>query len=139
MPISDPSQGSQAVSCRGACAVLHLAWSFRSRFFEPHRASDELRELQNGNVLAGTDIDVGMVRRVMLDGPARLALFCAVGLALCVAQSSPCRAQEGSGNEGSTTSGPTLEQYLKEAGPDVTVVQHGALKIGGHSVTCGKR
>jgi hypothetical protein len=42
-------------------------------------------------------------------------------------------------HEGSTTSGLSLEQYLKEAGPDATVFQHGALKIGGHSVTCGKR
>jgi hypothetical protein len=77
----------------------------------------------------------------MLDGWGRLewALFCALGLALCAAQSSPSRAQEWSGNEGSTTSGPTLEEYLKEAGPDVTVVQNGALKIGGHPVTCGKR
>jgi hypothetical protein len=77
----------------------------------------------------------------MLDGRVRLrrALFCALVWALCAAQSSPSRAQEWSGNEGSTTSGQTLEQYLKEAGPDTTVVQHGALKIGGHSVTCGKR
>jgi len=69
----------------------------------------------------------------------RLALSCALGLALGATQSRLSCAQEGPGNEGSTTSGPTLEQYLKEAGPDVTVVQHGELKIGGHSVTCGKR
>jgi hypothetical protein len=75
----------------------------------------------------------------MLDGRAGWALFCVLGLVLGTAQSSPSRAQEWSGNEGSTTSGLSLEQYLKEAGPDVTVVQHGALKIGGHSVTCGKR
>jgi hypothetical protein len=55
------------------------------------------------------------------------------------AQPSPSQVQEWSGNEGSTTFGPSLEQYLKEAGPDATVIQHGALKIGGHSVTCGNR
>jgi hypothetical protein len=75
----------------------------------------------------------------MADRQARLALFCAVGLALCVAQSSPSRSREWSGNEGSTTSGPTVDEYMKEAGPDAKFVQYGALKIGSHSVTCGKR
>jgi hypothetical protein len=74
----------------------------------------------------------------MLDGRAGWALFFVLGLVLGAAPSSPGRAQE-SGNEGSTSSGPTLEQYLKEAGPDATLVQHGALKIGGNLVTCGKR
>jgi hypothetical protein len=77
----------------------------------------------------------------MLDGRARLrwALFGALGLALCAAPSSFSHPQEWSGHEGSTTSDPTLDQYLKEAGPDAKVVNHGALKIDGHSVTCGKR
>jgi len=72
----------------------------------------------------------------MLDGRAGWALFCVLGLVL---GAGPALAQESSGTEDFTTSGPTLEQYLKEAGPAVTLVQHGALKIGGHSVTCGKR
>src|SRR6186997_3607477 len=77
----------------------------------------------------------------MLDGRARLglALVCALGLAFCAGQPSPAGAQEWSGNEGSTTSGPSLDQYLKEAGPDAKVVEHGALKIDGKTVNCGKR
>ena len=54
------------------------------------------------------------------------------------ALAGPATAQEWSGNEGSTTAGPTVEEYLKEAGPDATV-SPGALKIDGHSVNCGKR
>ena len=77
----------------------------------------------------------------MLDGRARLrwALFCALGLALSAAHSSPSRSQEWSGNEGSATSGPSVDQYMQEAGPDAKFVQYGSLKISGHSVTCGKR
>jgi hypothetical protein len=73
------------------------------------------------------------------NGGSGWTLFFLLGLALAAAQSSASRAEELLGNEGSTSSGPTLEQYLKEAGPDATLVQHGALKIGGHFVTCGKR
>ena len=74
-------------------------------------------------------------------GRARLggALVCALGLALCAVEPSRAGAQEWSGNEGSTTSGPSLDQYLKEAGPDAKVVDHGALKIDGKAVNCGKR
>jgi hypothetical protein len=77
----------------------------------------------------------------MLDGRARLgwALVCALGLALCAVEPSRAGAQEWSGNEGSTTSGPSLDQYLKEAGPNAKVVDHGALKIDGKAVNCGKR
>jgi hypothetical protein len=76
----------------------------------------------------------------MLDGPARWALLFPLGLALgAPLQLNPSRAEKWLGNEGSTTSGLTVEQYLKEAGPDATLIQHGALKIGGKSVTCGKR
>jgi hypothetical protein len=78
----------------------------------------------------------------MRDGRARtfLALFCALGLALCLAETRTARAQDWSGEvEGSTTDGPTVEQYLKDAGPDVKFVAHGALKIDGKSVNCGKR
>ena len=42
-------------------------------------------------------------------------------------------------NEGSTTSGPSLDDYLKEVGPDAKLIAHGALKIDGKSVNCGKR
>jgi hypothetical protein len=73
----------------------------------------------------------------MLDRRASLALFCALGLALGAA--TPVRGQESSDNGDAKSSGLTLEQYLKEAGPDATVVQHGAFKIGGKTVTCGKR
>jgi hypothetical protein len=77
----------------------------------------------------------------MLDGRARLglALACALGLALCAAPASRASAQEWSGNEGSTTTGPSLDQYMKEAGPDAKLVEHGALKIDGKGVNCGKR
>src|SRR5689334_2281335 len=75
----------------------------------------------------------------MVDGRTHLAFFCALGLALYAMQSSPSRTQEWSGNEGSTPSGLTVEQYLKEAGPDAALVQHCALKIGGNLLTCGKR
>ena len=44
-----------------------------------------------------------------------------------------------SGKEGSTISGPSLEEYLKQIGPDGKVIAHGQLKIDGRSVNCGKR
>jgi hypothetical protein len=78
----------------------------------------------------------------MQDGRARIsvALFCALGLALCLAGARGARAQDWAGDvEGSTTDGPTVEQYLKDAGPDVKFVAHGSLKIDGRSVNCGKR
>ena len=75
----------------------------------------------------------------MRDGRASLglALAGALGIALCLA--GPATAQEWSGNEGSTTAGPSLDDYLKEAGPDAKVIAHGALKLDGKSVNCGKR
>jgi hypothetical protein len=78
----------------------------------------------------------------MQDGRARilLALGCAVGLALSLAQSSPARAQDWAGNaEGSTTDGPTVDQYMKDGGPDLKFFAYGSLKIDGKSVNCGKR
>ena len=60
------------------------------------------------------------VRFDMQDGRARilLALACALGLALCVAHTSAARAQDWAGDvEGSTTDGPTVDQYLKERRP----------------------
>lgn len=37
------------------------------------------------------------------------------------------------------SSGPSVEQYLKEAGPDAKLIGHGELKIDGRAVNCGKR
>ena len=75
----------------------------------------------------------------MLDGRAGWALLCVLGLVLGAALPTPARSQESSDDGGAKSPGLTLQQYLKEAGPDATVVQHGTLKIGGKSVTCGKR
>jgi hypothetical protein len=73
-------------------------------------------------------------------GRISLALVCAMGLALSLAGTGRARAQDWVGDaEGSTTDGLTVEQYLKEGGPDVKFVAHGALKIDGKSVNCGKR
>jgi len=65
------------------------------------------------------------------------ALFGAFLTAACLA--APASAQEWTFLEGSSTSGPTLEEYLKEAGPDAKLVKHGSLKIDGRRVNCGKR
>jgi len=35
--------------------------------------------------------------------------------------------------------GPTVEDYMKQAGPDVKLVPQGTLKIDGRTVNCGKR
>ena len=47
------------------------------------------------------------------------------------------RAQESTFLGGS--SGPTVEEYLKEAGPEAKLIAQGALKIDGRTVNCGKR
>jgi hypothetical protein len=75
----------------------------------------------------------------MRDGRAGLgvALFCALGLALGGA--TPANAQEWSGREGSTTAGPSLDDYMKDAGSDAKIVAHGAMKLDGKAVNCGKR
>jgi len=78
----------------------------------------------------------------MQDGRARIsaALCCALGLAFCLASPRAASAQDWAGSvEGSTTDGPTVEQYLNDAGPDVKYVEHGQLKIDGKAVNCGKR
>jgi hypothetical protein len=79
------------------------------------------------------------VRLVMRDGRAglQLALGGAFAIALCLA--SPVQAQEWSGNEGSTVSGPSIDDYLKEVGPGGKFIPQGALKIDGKSASCGKR
>lgn len=52
-------------------------------------------------------------------------------------QPSPVRAQEHTFLDG--PSGPTIDDYLKQAGPDVKLVPQGSLKIDGRTVNCGKR
>jgi hypothetical protein len=51
----------------------------------------------------------------------------------------PASAQQWAGKEGSTTSGPSLDEYLKEIGPDGKLIAHGALKLDGKAANCGKR
>lgn len=77
----------------------------------------------------------------MRDGRARLgwALAGALAIGFCLADLHAADAQEWSGNEGSTASGPSLDDYLKEVGPDAKLVSQGAMKIDGKAVTCGKR
>lgn len=77
----------------------------------------------------------------MRDGRVNLglALAGALAIALCAAHPTAGNAQEWSGREGSTTSGPSLDDYLKEVGPEGKLIAHGALKIDGKSVYCGKR
>ncbi|HVQ11327.1 MAG TPA: hypothetical protein VMS19_05435 [Methyloceanibacter sp.] len=77
----------------------------------------------------------------MRDGRAglNLALVGAFAIALGVAAPVAGHAQEWSGNEGSTVAGPNIDDYLKEVGPEGKFIPHGALKIDGKSVYCGKR
>src|SRR5512139_429503 len=81
------------------------------------------------------------LRFTMRDGRARiLALGGALGLALCLAQTHAASAQNWAGNaEGSTTDGPTVDQYMKDGGPDLKFFAYGSLKIDGKTVNCGKR
>jgi hypothetical protein len=68
-----------------------------------------------------------------------LPMLGAALLVFGVLQAPVARAQEWSGQEGSTQTGPTLEEYLKEAGADAKLINHGELKIDGRAVNCGKR
>ena len=52
-------------------------------------------------------------------------------------QPGVARAQESTFLDGS--SGPTVEEYMKEAGPEAKLIAQGALKIDGKTVNCGKR
>ncbi|MGH6735254.1 MAG: hypothetical protein ACRECX_04145 [Methyloceanibacter sp.] len=40
---------------------------------------------------------------------------------------------------GGTATGPTVDEYLEEVGPDASFVAHGSLTIDGKAVNCGKR
>jgi hypothetical protein len=77
----------------------------------------------------------------MRDGRAslRLALAGALAIAFCAAGPQAGSAQEWSGNEGSTATGPSLDDYIKEVGPDGKLIAQGALKLDGKAVNCGKR
>src|SRR5262245_10477706 len=59
-------------------------------------------------------------------------------LVLYAALATDARAQEWI-YESSTTSGPSVQTYMMEAGADAKLVAHGMLKIDGKSVNCGKR
>jgi hypothetical protein len=69
----------------------------------------------------------------------RLALAGALAIALWAASPHTGNAQEWSGNEGSTATGPSLDEYLKEVAPDGKLIAHGALKLDGKTVYCGTR
>jgi hypothetical protein len=75
----------------------------------------------------------------MRDSRLKIASVLAATVVLTCAFSPLAGAQEWSGSvEGSTVSGPTIEQYLKET-PDAKLIPHGQLKIDGKSLNCGKR
>ena len=76
----------------------------------------------------------------MGDGRAIYGLrrVCALASVLCVALATDGRAQERV-SESSTTSGPSVQTYMMEAGADAKLVGHGMLKIDGKSVNCGTR
>jgi hypothetical protein len=74
----------------------------------------------------------------MRDGRAGLKLALAGALAFALGVAGPAKAQEWV-YEGSTTSGPSLNEYLKSVGPDGKLIAHGALKLDGKAVNCGKR
>ena len=67
-------------------------------------------------------------------GGALLGVLVFGGLAL---QPTQPRAQEHTFLQGSA--GPTIDDYVKQAGTDVKIVPHGTLKIDGRMVNCGKR
>ena len=77
----------------------------------------------------------------MWDGRASLglALAGALAIALCVAHPRAGNAQEWSGKEGSTTSGPSIDEYLEQIGPDGKIIAQGQLKLDGKVANCGKR
>ena len=77
----------------------------------------------------------------MRDRRARLgaAFYVALAIAFCAACPVGANAQQWAGKEGSTVSGPSLDEYVKQIGPDAQVIPEGQLKIDGKSVTCGKR
>jgi hypothetical protein len=79
------------------------------------------------------------LRLAMRDGRARLKLALGGAFAIALGFASPIQAQEWWGNEGSTVSGPSIEDYLKEVGPGGKFIAQGSLKIDGRRAECGKR
>jgi hypothetical protein len=75
----------------------------------------------------------------MRDTSTRLegALLGALIFGACALQPGFARAQESTFLGGS--SGPTVDEYLKEAGPEAKLIAQGTLKIDGKTVNCGKR
>jgi len=67
-----------------------------------------------------------------------LAPLCAAMLGM-VLLSGSALASEWPNREGSPARGPSIEEYLEQSGPDAKVINHGALKIDGKTVNCGKR
>jgi hypothetical protein len=68
----------------------------------------------------------------------RFAAAVAFGLTVYADMGSAVRAQDW-GYEGSTASGPSVQDYLKEVGPNAIFVAQGKLKIDGVPVICGTR
>ena len=79
------------------------------------------------------------VRLAMRDVRAGLKLALGGAFAIALGFAGPAHAQEWSGNEGSTLSGPDINDYLKEVGPGGKFIPQGALKIDGKPAACGKR
>lgn len=75
----------------------------------------------------------------MRDGIIRIAAVFAgaVAASLAALLPLPATAQEAVFRPGNT--GPSVDQYMKEAGPEAELVPHGKLKIDGRTVNCGKR
>jgi len=68
----------------------------------------------------------------------RAAWVCALAFVLCPALAGEARAQEWV-YKPSTSSGPTIDAYMKQVGPEASIVPHGTLTIDGKAVNCGKR
>lgn len=75
-----------------------------------------------------------MRERATDSGAALFGLFLLAAVAL---QPQGASAQETVFRPG--VSGPTVEQYLREAGPDSKLIEHGQLTLDGKTVNCGKR
>jgi hypothetical protein len=73
----------------------------------------------------------------MRDGRASLGLALAGAMTMMLFAAGSASAQEWSGS--SATSGPSLNDYLGEAGAEAKVIGHGELKLDGKAVNCGKR
>jgi hypothetical protein len=76
----------------------------------------------------------------MRDGRAKLGLALTGAILFAAFAAFPAVGHaQWSGQEGSTTSGPSLDDYLEEVGPTAKLVAHGSMKIDGKAVNCGKR